>query len=360
MATLLIPLDRAIADRRCVGIDLHKDTLMSCVIDPVTAEISFQQIACKCRERIVSYFSELRKAGPLVVAIEAVGFYRWLWDLLEPLVNQLVLADATQCRALAGRRLKTDREDAENVASLLSMGRLPVAYAPCREERELRDCTRHRHFLRRQHSRCLHRVRGVMNLNNRPGPKELGADTLVRYLKGQEALLPEQHRRQLWQTVDQLTLLTRQIAEAEREMDRLLKQEYFRARAELLQTIPGVGPIVSATVLAEVGDFGRFPDGKALGRYAGLSPTVYASGDSCRTGHICKAGPPDLRWAMQQAAWVAIRCNGEVKKIYLRLRRRCDKKRAAVAIARKMLTWMGAMVRKNQAYQGVQAAVGDR
>lgn len=285
MSTSLIPLDRPITERFCVGIDLHKDTLMACVMS-TTGEISFERIACKCRERIVAYFARLRQAGPLVVAIEAVGFYRWLWDLLEPLVDQLVLADATQCRALAGRRLKTDREDAENVASLLSMGRLPIAYAPTREEKELRDSTRQRHFLRRQHSRCLNRVRSVMNLNNRPGPKELAADSLIRYLKGQEVLLPDHQVRQLWQAVEQLVLLERQIPEAERELNRLLKQDYFRAKAELLQTIPGVGPIVSATVLAEVGNFKRFPNGKALGRYAGLSPTVYASGDTCRTGHI--------------------------------------------------------------------------
>lgn len=356
MVASLVAWDRPITDRLCVGIDLHKDTLTVCVINPVTSEISFERIACKCRGQIENYFRRLRQAGPIVVAIEAVGSYRWLWDFLEGMVDQLALADATQCRALAGRRLKTDREDAENVASLLSMGRLPVAYAPSAEEKVLRDGTRHRHYLRRQHSRCLHRVRSIMNLNNRPGPKDLAADSLIRYLKGHEELLPAHQVRQLWQAVDQLTLLQRQISEAERELDRLLKQEYFRAKAELLQSMPGVGLIVSATVLAEVGAFARFPNGKALGRYAGLSPTVYASGDSCRTGHICKAGPPDLRWALQQAAWVAIRHNAAVKKIYLRLRRRCDKKRAAVAVARKLLVWMGAMLRRNQAYQGEKVA----
>jgi transposase len=236
------------------------------------------------------------------------------------------------------------------------MGRLPVAHSPSREVRELRDSTRHRHFLRRQHSTCLHRVRSIMNQNNRPGPKDLASDSLIRYLKGQGDLLPPVQRRQLWQTVEELVLLERQIGEVDRDLAQLMEQECFRASAALLQSIPGVGPIVGATVLAEVSGFPRFPDGKALGRYAGLSPTVYASGDTCRTGHICKAGPPDLRWALQQAAWVAIRCDTGVKKIYLRLRRRCDKKRAAVAIARKLLTWMGAMVRKNQVYQGGKVA----
>lgn len=347
----MVALNRPITEARCIGIDLHKDTLMVCLLCPTDGEVAFQRIACKCRDKIVAYFTELKKQGPMIVAIEAVGFYRWLWNLLEPIVDQLVLADATQCRALAGRRIKTDHEDALNVAQLLASGRLPVAYAPPREVCELRDSTRHRHFLRRQHTRCLNRVRSIMNLNNRPGPEKLEADHLIRYLKAQGNLLPERHVKQLWQAVEQLVLLERQIAEAERDLQQLLQQPCFQTMDRLLQSMPGVGPIVSATVIAEVGDFQRFPNGKAVGKYAGLSPTVYASGDKCRTGHICKTGPRDLRWVLQQAAWVAIRCNSRVKKMYLRLRKRCDSKRAAVAIARKLLVWMGAIIRSNQPYR---------
>ncbi len=113
--------------RWCVGIDLHKDSLTLCVFCPCCGEIRFQKIACRCRTQIAKFFSALPR--PHVVAIEAVGFYRWLWDLLEPIVEKLVLADAMAARALAGRRLKTDREDAQNVAELLAVGRLPLAYA---------------------------------------------------------------------------------------------------------------------------------------------------------------------------------------------------------------------------------------
>ncbi len=77
----------------CVGIDLHKDTLTACVFCSCCGEIRFQKLAYKCRTQIVEFFSALPR--PHVVAIEAVGFYRWLWDLLEPVVEKLVLADAT-------------------------------------------------------------------------------------------------------------------------------------------------------------------------------------------------------------------------------------------------------------------------
>ena len=110
---------RLINDRICVGVDLHKDTLTAAVLDPRSGEVSFTKLARRCREQIVEFFGALPR--PNIVAIEAVGFYRWWWDLLDPIVDELVLADATQCRALAGQRIKTDREDASNVAELLAV-----------------------------------------------------------------------------------------------------------------------------------------------------------------------------------------------------------------------------------------------
>ena len=101
----------------CVGIDLHKDTMTICVYVRGSGEFAFRKMACKNRDQIVEFFRSLPR--PHTVAIEAVGFYRWLWELLEPIVEKLVLCDATQARARAGRRIKTDRDDAFNVAELL-------------------------------------------------------------------------------------------------------------------------------------------------------------------------------------------------------------------------------------------------
>ena len=200
--------------RWSVGIDLHKDTLTACVYCSCCGEIRFQKIACRCRKQIAEFFGSLPR--PHVVAIEAVGFYRWLWEMLEPLVERLVLADATQARALAGRRMKTDREDAQNVAELLACNRLPLAYAPPFEVQVLRDCSRQRNALSRQHAHVLHRVKSVMNANNRPGPARMASSGLIRYLEAFESKLPERHGRYLWLCVDQLALIERQRAQLER------------------------------------------------------------------------------------------------------------------------------------------------
>jgi transposase len=317
-------------------------------------EVSWQKISCKCRTQIVQYFAGLPR--PHSVAIESVGFYRWLWEMLEPIVERLILADATQARALAGRRVKTDRDDAFNIAELLASGRLPTSYAPPLEVQMLRDLTRHRNGFSRQHARVLCRVKSIMNVNNRPGPTRLQSDGLIRYLKGQGAKLPPRHVAMLWQCVDQLALTERQIQQSERTIRELLRSDSFREVYEILISFPGVAMVTAATVIAEIGDFKRFPDAKAIGRYAGLNPRVYASGGKQRIGHIAKTGSPDLRWILQQAAWTAIRTDVGVKCIFLRIAKRSGRKAAAVAVARKLLTWMHPAVCKGEPYRTRVAA----
>lgn len=349
-----LEMERTLNHHWCVGIDLHKDTLTACVFCGCCGEHSFRKIACKNRQQIVDYFSALPR--PHTVAIETVGFYRWLWETLEPVVDELLLADATQARALAGRRLKTDREDALNIAELLAAGRLPTSYAPPIEVQLLRDLTRHRNGFSRQHARVLCRVKSVMNANNRPGPARLESSGLTRYIRAQGEKLPERHVKLLWDCVDQLALTERQMDQAERTMREVVAREPFVPTYNILTSFPGVGMVAAATILAEVGDFQRFTHRKAIGRYAGLNPRVYASGGKQRTGHIAKTGSPDLRWILQQSAWTAIRVDDHVKFIHYRIAKRSGRKAAAVAIARKLLTWMWHAVLKGETYQRRQAA----
>jgi transposase len=332
-----------------VGIDLHKDTMTICTFCRCCGETAFQKIPCKNRDQVAEFFRRLPR--PHTVAIEAVGFYRWLWELLEPIVQELVLADATQARALAGRRLKTDRADAQNVAVLLADGRLPRAYAPPLEVQILRDWTRQRNRLSRVHARALHGVKSLMNINNRPGPQRLDAAHLIRYLKANGKLLPERHVRMLWQHQRQLSLVEEEIGVCERQIADLLRSPRFDPTIRLLLTAPGVGFVTAATAMAEIGDFTRFPDAKAIGRYAGLTPRVFASGGKQRQGHISKTGPRDLRWVLQQAAWTAIRCDSQIKQRWLKISRGSGRKAAAVAIARQLLVSMWHMIRHQTPYR---------
>jgi transposase len=195
-----------------------------------------------------------------------------------------------------------------------------------------------------------------MLTNNRPGPQRMQSDGLSRYIKAVGDQLPARHVDMLWKYVDQLGLTERQIAQTEREIAGLLQTLAFRDTADILDSFPGVAMVAAATILAEIGDFNRFTYRKAIGRYAGLNPRVFASGEKQRIGHIAKAGSRNLRWILQQAAWTAIRVDPAIERIFLRIRRHAGSKAAAVAIARRMLTWMWYAVRSGKKYQSRLAA----
>jgi transposase len=337
-------------DAACyVGIDLHKDTLTACTIAAKDREVSYRKIACVCREQIREFFAGLPR--PSVVAIETVGFYRWLWTEAEPIVDQVILADARGCRALAGRRIKTDREDAFNVADLLMTERLPKAWAPPGHIQLLRNLTRHRNGLSRDHAKTLHRVKSILNRLNRPGPTRMDAARLNRYLFGSTERIEADDMMMLWQHQRMLVEIVQDRAMIERRIIDMMRAAEFRRLREILESIPGVGLITAATAIAEIGDFSRFNDAKAIGRYAGLTPTGYSSADKHRLGRICETGSPDLRRVLQHAAWTAIRCERAFKKIALKISKGSKKKAAAVAVARKLLVLMWTLVRKEQLYK---------
>ena len=110
-----------------------------------------------------------------------------------------------------------------------------------------------------------------------------------------------------------------------------------------LSTAPGVALLSAATVFVETGGLSRFDNPEQLACYSGLTTRTFQSADCVRHGHVSKAGPPNLRWVLQQAAWCAIRNDDYVRKIYNRIARKAGSKKAATAIARKLLIWLWAM-----------------
>ena len=142
----------------------------------------------------------------------------------------------------------------------------------------------------------------------------------------------------------------------ERTIGQVVRRDFFREVYGILTSFPGVALVTASTVIAEIGDFRRFADAKAIGRYAGLNPRVFASGGKQRLGHIAKTGSAHLRWILQQAAWTAIRTDDQVRRVFLRIAKRSGRKAAAVAVARKMLTWMWSAVVKGEPYRSRAAA----
>jgi hypothetical protein len=85
-----------------------------------------------------------------------------------------------------------------------------------------------------------------------------------------------------------------------------------------------------------MGDMTRFPNSKKAASYTGLVPRVHTSGETSYNGRITKAGRKELRQALVQAAWVAIRCDQELASFYRRIAKARGSGKAIIAVARKI------------------------
>ncbi len=124
-----------------VGIDLHKQTISVCIVSQERQVSARRRFLCRQPDRIRAYFAEL---GEFQAVIEATASYEWLWALLEPLADRIVLAHPGKMRIIAESTRKSDKLDAEVLAAFLALDMIPQAYRPSPREREHRALIRHR------------------------------------------------------------------------------------------------------------------------------------------------------------------------------------------------------------------------
>ena len=139
--------------------------------------------------------------------------------------------------------------------------------------------------------------------------------------------------------VDQMT---EAIAAQEKALKEMTKLD---PRARWLETMPGIGPYSAMVILAEVGEIERFQSKRALASYAGLTPMVRESAGRKKRGSIGHHGSGTLRWILLQVAQVAARCSPAARAWYLRLKQRKPAQVALIALARKLLTAIWALLR---------------
>ena len=146
--------------------------------------------------------------------------------------------------------------------------------------------------------------------------------------------VPEVWRRSIAEALAVIDLLDARIAPLDRELRPLARADQ---RVVLLETIPGVGPLLGLTLASEIGDVARFGSPRKLIGYAGLAPKINQSGDRSRTGALSKAGSRTLRWAAVEAAQHAWRDSNPWHQLYTDIAGRAGKNPAKSAVARKIL-----------------------
>jgi transposase len=319
---------------RFVGIDLHKHFAVVAAVNaqqrlvlPPTRPIDLDDFPAWASTHL--YPTD-------VVVLEATGNAWWLYDLLAPLVQRVVVANSLQVKWIAHAAVKTDKHDAVRLAKLLAANLIPEVWVPPLHVRELRALLAHRRALVKQRTAVKNRLHSVLHRQQikLPSSDPFAAHNRAWWL----ALgLSPTERLRLRQDLDTLEHVEKQLADLDGELARLSNQPPWNHAMPFLIQLPGLALLSAMTALAAIGDITRFPTAKHLVGYAGLGTRIHDSGETSYDGHISKAGRRDLRRVLIEAAWSAVNTHPYWKAEFARLCRHKPQGVAIVAIARKLL-----------------------
>jgi transposase len=358
--------------KRACGLDVHKDTIFCATYNgrkhgPVKEYLTLTS-------SIRAMGEELLLAEVEEIAMESTGIY-WIpiWNILEAMGFKLMLVNPYLIKQMPGR--KSDVKDAQWIATLLYKGLLRGSIVPCKEIRELRTYSRKYIKLQQRQTSVLQEMertlemcgiritsfvsnisgKSVMKVIRQIVDGETDPDTLLEAIHGRivnkhkrekirESLtgfITGHHRFILEQLLEEYDMLLRQSQRCLSCMEDLCRKHY-KKQMELLLTIPGICQISAMIVLAESGaDMKAFENSGKFSGWTGLRPRNDESAGKFKSTAITK-GNRFLKCVLVQIAWAASRTKGSYfKEKFNRLSMRKTRKKALIAIARKIgvLVW---------------------
>jgi len=321
-----------------IGVDLHQRFCYLTAVDASgrtyrQGQVVNQEAALRAWLRQVP--------GPRQVVMEASGFWPAFARAVGPEAERLVMVHPQRTKAIASARLKNDKVGSETLAHLSRADLLPEAWMANRRTQQTRLLTRLRITLGQQRAKAKNQLQAVLHQEGflKPVADVFGKKGRA-WLAGLELSPAGRVVVEVWlKVVDQMDAA---IMEQTRELEKMAKDD---ARARWLQTVPGIGAYSAMVILAEVGEIERFGTKRALASYAGLTPSVRESAGKRKRGGIGHHGSGTLRWIMLQVAQVAARCSPAAKAWIARLKRRKPAQVALIALARKLLTAVWALLR---------------
>jgi len=327
------------------GIDLHKKTSFITTIDAdgkIITRANLQNV----EEDILAYFADLGDKTKIV--IESMSSWYWLYDLLTGNGLDVVISNPVKTKAIASAKIKNDKIDSHMLAQLLRADLISTVHVSSLERRKLKELLRHRSRLVRDATRMKNRIHMLLMKNNLRSPvSDLFGVQGLRYLE--EIDLPAYHRHQVETYLLLYEKLQEQIKPLTRRVRALVKQNHT---AQLLMTIPGIGPITAMFIVAEVDDISRFRSYRNLASYAGLVPSLDASAGKEKMGRITKQGSPYLRTALVEAAQAAARMQNSRLRVFFRRRIvKAGYQKAVVATAHKILQYAFYVWKNQTPYQ---------
>ena len=358
---------QTLIERGC-GLDVHQATVVACLLVALQNRKVQKQVRTfdTTTRELLKLREWLLAEGCTHVAMESTGVY-WkpVYAILEGAL-EIVVANAQHIKKVPGR--KTDVKDAEWIADLLCHGLLRSSFVPPKPIRELRDLTRYRRKLVESQTAECNRLLKLLETANiklasvatdvfgvsgwlmlealvegRATPQEMAEMAKGKLRKkisqlepALEGKLEEHHRFLLRLQLDRLLAVEKDLALLEQRIQEKLQP--YEAQVTLLDEIPGVDRTLAAVIIAEMGvDMSVFQSVSQLASWSGVCPGNNESAGKRKSSRIPK-GNVYLKTALVEAAHAAAKAKGTyLRDKFYRLKARRGLKRAAVAVAHKIL-----------------------
>jgi transposase len=312
-----------------VGVDVHKTSYAVCVLSgngirhSFTAPADPQGLIKQFQDRGILIKNLAYEAGP-------TGFelYR---SCQEAGIEAMVVA-ACRIPKIPGKTAKTDSLDCKKLAEFLAGGMLKPIAVPTREQEAERAKVRRRDQAAREIAGTKERIKSFLLFHGLPEPSGLKFWSRA----GVESLKEMEIHSALRVTLDSYL---HQLKFLEEEKESLGKDigEKVLPEKDVLQSVPGVGPVTSSTFRTEIFDPNRFETGEQLTSFIGLAPIISQSGSSSGYARLLPCGQGKLRSVLVEAAWRLLAQEEWASKFYHRVLSHTGKaQKAIVALARKL------------------------
>ncbi len=344
-----------------LAIDLGKFNSMCCFYDTDTRKHRFQAV-----ETTRHYLSTVFKTENIdLVVMEACGPSGWISDLCqEHELKTLVCSTNDTAWLWKNVKRKTDKDDALKFARMAMMGQLTSVHVPKQQVREHRSLIKYRKAIVRRINRVKNLIRSLFaghGIVIEKGKKAWGSGRQL--INSHRKLLAECSMEEMWRgqldaELTEFDSLVQQLKDIEGRLDRIAATHEGIQR---LETIPGVGCRIAEAIVTTLDDVDRFENARQVSAYVGLVPRQYQSGETDRNGRITKRGSRILRTLLLEGAWISVRYNEWSKTTYDRIHggQKTRKKKAAIALARKILVVAWAMLKNKTDWDPKKAGIID-
>lgn len=312
------------------GIDLHGLTMFVCIMDKL-GKIHFHEDMPNDFPRLLLALKSY--LGRVAVGVESTYNWYWLGDACHQHKIPFYLGHALYMKAIHGGKKKDDKIDSRTIANLMRSQYFPMAYAYPEKMRATRDLLRRRTYYVRIRAAAYTHVRntfaqqGILDVERKDVLRKSSRDHLPERLNSDpclSAIITQDFAvmREFDDIIDNIEKLA--MAQA---------KDHDRAAYELLQTIPGVGPILAMVLLYEIHDIRRFATPQKFSSYCRLVKVAHTSAGKRVGGGNNKIGNPYLKWAFSEAFHHAAKYSAPIRKYYDKLKGKCGAGRAASIIA---------------------------